>query len=299
MRILVTGGVGYIGSVLISELLKAGYEVTVVDSFLYGQKSFLDLLRYPLLQIVEGDVRDRALIKRLLNCVDAVLPLAGLVGAPICDEKPDEACQVNLDAIEMLLELRSQEQWILFPTTNSGYGIGREGIACTEETPLRPISLYGRLKVQAEQTLLERNNTLTLRLATVFGASLRMRWDLLVNYFVYQALIQKPLMLYQGHFKRNYIHIRDVAGAFLHSLEHFSDMKGEPYNVGLEEANLSKRELCLEIQKEIPGFIFRESAKGSDPDQRNYIVSNRKIEQTGFKPSISLQETHAADAVTS
>ncbi|MBI3021772.1 MAG: NAD(P)-dependent oxidoreductase [Candidatus Omnitrophica bacterium] len=290
MKILVTGGAGYIGSVLVPTLLAQGHDVTVVDNFLYEQSALLDCCHYPTLSIVRGDARDRSVIAECLRSADAILPLACLTGAPLCDRDPLEAKSVNLDAIQMLLELRSRTQRIIFPTTNSGYGIGQEGIYCTETTPLRPVSTYGRLKVDAERMILEAGNSVTLRLATVFGVSPRMRLDLLVNDFVYRAVTDGFVVLFQGHFKRNYIHVRDVARVFLHVLTKFDAMQGQPYNVGLSDANLSKRELCEEIKKQVPHFYFTEAEIGEDPDQRNYLVSNEKIERTGFTPQIALQE---------
>ena len=289
MRILVTGGAGYIGSVLVPRLLSEGHEVTVLDNFMSGQASLLAHCHHPGLAIVRGDARDRSVVSQSLKTADAILPLACLTGAPICDQRPTEAKGVNLEAVRLLLELRSPNQWVLFPTTNSGYGVGQEGIHCTEETPLRPISLYGRLKVEAEKAVLDAGNSLTLRLATAFGISPRMRLDLLVNDFVYRAVTDRFIVLFQGHFKRNYIHVRDVAAAFAHALNRFDQMKGQPYNVGLSQANLSKRELCEEIRRQVPHFHVVEAAIGKDPDERNYIVSNARIEGTGFKPTVSLQ----------
>ena len=289
MRILVTGGAGYLGSILVPTLLSEGHEVTVIDNFMYDQTSLLDCCDQPKLTIVRGDARDEALISRHLRDQEVALPLACLTGAPLCDQDPLEAKSVNLDAILLLLKLRRPEQRVIFPTTNSGYGIGQEGISCTEETPLRPVSTYGRLKVEAEEAVLAAGNSITLRLATVFGISPRMRLDLLVNDFVYRAVTDGALVLFQAHFKRNYIHIRDVARAFLHSLKQFESMQGQAYNVGLSDANLSKRELCEEIKKQIPSFYFTEAEIGEDKDKRNYIVSNEKIERTGFTPRVSLQ----------
>ncbi len=290
MRILVTGGAGYLGSVMVPMLLQEGHAVTVLDNFLYNQTSLLDCCHHPALSVVRGDARHQALLARLLQEVEVVVPLACLTGAPACERNPQEATSVNLEAIRMLMELRSREQWVIFPTTNSGYGIGQEGLECTEETPLRPISTYGRLKVDAEQVVLAAPNTLTVRLATAFGISPRMRLDLLVNDFVYRASTDGFLVVFQGHFKRNFIHVRDIARAFLHAMAHFETMKGQPYNVGLSDANLSKLELCDEIKKQLPSFYYVEAAIGEDPDQRNYIVSNAKIERTGFRPKTSLQD---------
>ena len=290
MRILVTGGAGYLGSVLVPQLLARGDEVMIVDNFLYHQTPLLECCHHPRLSIVRGDVRDRALMSECLKRAEAIIPLACFTGAPLCDRDPVGAKSVNLEAIAMLLELRRPDQQVLFPTTNSGYGIGQQGIACTEETPLRPISLYGRLKVEAERLVLEAGNSITLRLATAFGISPRMRLDLLVNDLVYRAVTEGVVVLFQGHFKRNYIHVRDVARGFIHCLEHFDAMKGQPYNLGLSNANLSKREVCEEIRKHVPRLSIIEAEVGEDPDQRNYLVSNAKIERTGFRPSVSLEE---------
>ena len=289
MRILVTGAAGYVGSVLVPALLRRGCEVIAIDNFMYNQTSLLDCCYDEKLTIIRGDARDKGLISRYLKNVDAIFPLACITGAPACDRDPATAKITNFDAVRMLLELRSEEQVIIFPTTNSGYGIGQEGICCTEEAPLNPISLYGRLKVEIEKMLLDAGNCITLRLATAFGISPRMRLDLLVNDFTYRAVNDRFVILFEAHFKRNYIHIRDVAKAFIHCLENFDRMKDEPYNVGLSDASLSKWELCEEIKKQVPDFYFIEAKVGEDPDKRNYIVSNAKIEAAGFKPDVSLQ----------
>ncbi|MBR6021739.1 MAG: SDR family oxidoreductase, partial [Kiritimatiellae bacterium] len=287
MNILVTGGAGYIGSILVPALLAEGHSVTVVDSFLYNQASLLDCCHNPALSIVRGDVRDERVVLPLLAKADAVMPLACLVGAPLCAQKPIEARSINLDAILMLLRHASPAQLFVSPTTNSGYGVGQAGVYCTEETPMNPISLYGRLKVELEKALLD-HGAVSLRLATVCGISPRMRLDLLVNDFTYRAVTDRFIVLFEAHFKRNYIHVRDVARAFLHALANFDSMRGQPYNVGLSDANLSKMELCLEIKKQVPDFTIMEAPVGKDPDQRNYIVSNAKIEATGFHPQVSI-----------
>jgi len=290
LKILVTGGAGYVGSVLVPVLLEEGYEVTVLDNFMYGQTSLLSCCYRQELKIVRGDVRDEQLVKKLVSGHDVILPLACLTGAPACQANPILAEQVNLEAIRMLLRWRSKHQMVIFPTTNSGYGIGQEGIFCTEETPLRPVSLYGRLKVKAEKAIMDAGNSISLRLATAFGVSPRMRLDLLVNDFTYRAVTDGFVVLFQAHFKRNYVHVRDIARAFLHCLRNFPVMKEQVYNVGLSEANLSKLELCQEIRKQVPNFYFVEAEVGEDVDKRNYIVSNEKIERTGFKAVISLAE---------
>jgi nucleoside-diphosphate-sugar epimerase len=291
-HILVTGGAGYLGSILVPTLLARGFAVTVVDNFLYGQTPLLDCCADEKLSIVRGDVRDERLMLPLLKKADVVMPLACLVGAPLCEQKPVEARTINLDAILMLLKNASKEQRFISPTTNSGYGVGQPGVHCTEETPMNPISLYGVLKVELENALLDAG-AVSLRLATVCGVSPRMRLDLLVNDFTYRAVTDRFVVLFEAHFKRNYIHVRDVARAFLHALDHFDAMRGQPYNVGLSDANLSKMELCLEIQKQVPAFTIMEAPVGKDPDQRNYIVSNAKIEATGYLPQVSIQRAIA------
>jgi len=290
IKILVTGGAGYIGSVLVPMLLEKGYDVIVLDNFMYNQTSLLDCCHYKNLEIIRGDTRDENLLREILKKVDVIFPLACITGAPACDRNPYEAKSVNLGAIKTIVKLRSKEQVIIFPTTNSGYGIGQEGIYCTEETLLKPISLYGRLKVEAEKTILNSGNSITLRFATCFGISPRMRIDLLVNDFVYRAVNDRYLVVYQGHFKRNYIHVRDAALAFIYCLKNFEKMKDNAYNVGLSDANISKLELCKIIKRYIPDFYYHEAEVGEDPDKRNYIVSNEKIEKTGFKAKLSLDE---------
>lgn len=291
-RILVTGGAGYLGSILVPALLARGCAVDVVDNFMYGQIPLLDCCHDEKLSIVRGDARDERLLLPLLKKADVVLPLACLVGAPLCAQKPIEARSINLDAIVWLLKNASKSQKFISPTTNSGYGIGQAGVFCTEETPMNPVSLYGVLKVELEQALLDAG-AISLRLATVCGVSPRMRLDLLVNDFTYRAVTDRFVVLFEAHFKRNYIHVRDVARAFLHGIDHFDAMQGQPYNVGLSDANFSKMELCQEIQKQVPEFTIMEAPIGKDPDQRNYIVSNAKIEATGYQPQVSIQRAIA------
>ncbi len=289
MNILVTGGAGYIGSVLVPVLLKEGYCVTVLDNFMYGQAPLLDCCHEKNLSIVRADVRDEGVLQKCLKDMDYIFPLAALVGAPLCDRDKLAAVSTNRDAIASLVKLASKAQRFIIPTTNSGYGIGQKGIFCTEATPLQPVSLYGRTKVEAEKILLDRKNAVSLRLATVFGVSPRMRIDLLVNDFTYRAVKDRFVVVFEGHFKRNYVHIRDVARAFIHTLKNFDIMKNEPYNVGLSEANLSKLELCAKIKEQVPDFMYLEAPIGEDPDKRDYIVSNEKIEKTGFKTAYSLE----------
>lgn len=288
LSVLITGGAGYIGSVLTRVLLDRGHSVTVLDNFLFDQTSLLDCCPFPNFSIIRGDCRDERILTDALRGRDVVIPLAALVGAPMCDFDQAAARTTNFGAIQSLCRLMSPSQRLLYPVTNSGYGIGQHGVECTEDSPLRPISLYGETKVEAEKAVLDRGNALTFRLATVFGSSPRMRIDLLVNDFVYRALFDRALVLFEAHFKRNYIHVRDVAKAFVHGLDHFDTMKDRPYNVGLDSANLSKKELCERIQQHIPGFVFFEAAIGKDPDQRDYIVSSARILSTGYRTDWTL-----------
>lgn len=288
LNILVTGGAGYLGSVMVPALLHDGHTVTVIDNFMWKQPSLASCCSNPRFDLVNGDVRSADSMRPLLAKADVVIPLAALVGAPLCNKDPLAATSTNKDAIKLMLSLMSKEQRVLMPVTNSGYGVGEAGKFCTEETPLRPISRYGIDKVAAEAMVLEHGNAISFRLATVFGMSPRMRLDLLVNDFVYRAVNDRFLVLFEAHFKRNFIHVRDVAAAFRHGIANFDTMKGEPFNVGLSEANLSKKELCDRISKLVPGFVVLEAPVGEDPDKRDYIVSNEKIERTGFATAHSL-----------
>lgn len=290
MKILVTGGAGYLGSILVPALLNEGYEVEVIDNFMFNQASLMDVCSNPKFSVTRGDVRDKELMKKLIKDKDIVIPLAALVGAPLCKRDNVGTRTTNYEAVKLLCEIASKNQKIIFPTTNSGYGTTTGEIYCTEETPLNPISLYGQTKVDAEKVILDREESVTFRLATVFGASPKMRIDLLVNDFVYRAINDKSLVIFEGHFKRNYIHIKDVANAFLHAIKNFETMKNEPYNVGLSSANLSKLELAQKIKEYIPSLTIIEAPIGEDPDKRNYIVSNEKIEKTGFMPNFSLDD---------
>jgi len=288
-HVLVTGGAGYLGSILVPALLAQGHRVTVLDSFIFRQSSLLDCCASEGFEVVRGDAREEDVVKPLLRTADVIIPLAALVGAPLCSRDRIGTVSTNRDAIMMLLKLASKEQRILYPNTNSGYGIGTKGVYCTEESPLNPISLYGKMKVETEQALLERGNAATLRLATVFGMAPRMRLDLLVNDFTYRAVKDRFVVVFEGHFKRNYIHIRDVARAFIHLIDNFERLKDQAYNVGLSSANLSKLELCAKIKEQVPDFVVLESPVGEDPDKRDYIVSNDKIERSGFAPAHTLE----------
>jgi len=289
-RILVTGGAGFLGSVLCEHLLAAGHQVTVIDSLLHQQMSLFHLCAQPALEFIAGDVRDERAMAPLIQKADVLIPLACIVGAPACNRDPISARSVNVDAIKLLNRIRSKEQLVVYPTTNSGYGTKTGDMYCTEETPLEPISLYGQTKVDAEKELLDSPNAISLRLATVFGMSPRMRLDLLVNHFVYAAVTDRYMVIFEKHFKRNYVHIRDVADAFLHCIDHASQMAGRPYNCGLDAANLSKEELALKIKQYVPDFFIHFAEFGQDPDKRNYIVSNQRLREAGFEARRSLDD---------
>jgi nucleoside-diphosphate-sugar epimerase len=289
-HVLITGGAGYIGSVLCEHLLDRGFRVTVLDSLLWGAAGLQHLCADPAFEFILGDARDEALVGRFAREADVLIPLACLVGAPACDRDPWTATSVNLEAVRMLNRLRSPSQLVVYPTTNSGYGTKTGDTFCTEETPLEPISLYGRTKVEAEQELLQSPNVVTLRLATVFGMSPRMRLDLLVNHFVYAAVTDGYLVIFEKDFKRNYIHVRDVADCFVHCIENGSRMAGRPYNAGLDAANLSKEELALKVKEHVPRFYLHFAEVGSDPDKRNYIVSNQRLREAGFEAKRTLDD---------
>ena len=287
-HVVVTGAAGYLGSVLCEHLLAAGYRVTAADGLLYRQRSLFHLCANPQFDFVVGDARDEQLMRRLVKDADVLIPLAAIVGAPACDRDPWLARSVNLEAIRLLAHLRSNDQLIVYPTTNSGYGTKSGDVFCTEDTPLEPISLYGQTKTEAETEILERINTVTLRLATVFGMSPRMRLDLLVNHFVYAAITDGYIVIFEKDFKRNYIHIRDVADCFIHCIENGKKMAGRPYNAGLDSANLSKEALALKIKEYVPNFYIHFGQVGTDPDKRNYIVSNQRLRDAGFQAKRSL-----------
>jgi len=289
-RILVTGGAGYLGSVMVGHLLQRGYHVTVLDNLLYGHPSLLGYCSHPKFEFVLGDARDERVLSGLIKKHDALIPLAAIVGMKACDRDPLMTRSVNYEAVALLNRLRSPNQPVISPCTNSGYGTKSGDLYCTEETPLEPISLYGVTKVEAERELLNSPNTISIRLATVFGPSPRMRLDLLVNDFTYRAVKDGSLVIYEKDFKRNYVHIDDVAECFCYCLEHFDAMKGEAYNFGLNAANLSKAELAAKIKEYVPALYVHFAEVGSDPDKRNYIVSNDKIKAKGMEAKHSLDE---------
>lgn len=288
LNILVTGGAGYLGSTMVPDLLAAGHKVTVLDNFFYKQATLNHVCHHENFSVVKGDIRLEETMLPLLKKADVVIPLAALVGAPICNMDPVGATTINHNAILMMLKHLSKDQIVLMPTTNSAYGSGDKNNFCTEESPLSPISKYAIDKVEIEKALMQHPNAISFRLATVFGMSPRMRIDLLVNDFTYRAVHDGFVILFESHFKRNYVHVRDVSRVFQHALNNFDHMKGQIYNVGLSEANVSKWELCETIKKQLPKFTFLEAPLGKDPDQRNYIVSNAKLEATGYKPIYSL-----------
>jgi nucleoside-diphosphate-sugar epimerase len=290
MKVLVTGGAGYLGSILCEHLLDAGYHVTAIDNLMYGTSSLFHLCARPQFDFVKGDVRDEGTMTRLVRDADVLIPLAAIVGAPACDRDRWLAQAVNLDAIRLLMQLRSPQQLVIYPTTNSGYGAKSGDVYCTEDTPLEPISFYGLTKAQAEGEVLDAPNTITFRLATVFGLSPRMRLDLLVNHFVYTAVTDGYIVIFEKDFKRNYVHIRDVADCFIYAMQNSAHMIGHPYNLGLDAANLSKEELALKVKHYVPNFFIHFAEYGSDPDKRNYIVSNQRLRAAGFEAKRSLDD---------
>lgn len=291
MKVIITGGAGYIGSILTREMLKNNFKVTVFDNFFFNQSNiFNDILHDKNFNLINEDVRKTNILKKELKKNDVVIPLAGIVGAPLCAKKPVLTKQINLEQIKNIVSNVSKNQIILLPVTNSGYGIGRKDKVYYETSELKPISLYGKTKVSAERAIKQHPNHISFRLATVFGVSNRMRVDLLVNDFTYVAFKKRKLVLFEEHFKRNYIHIRDVCSAFLYSLKNYKKFKNETFNVGLENANLSKLELALKIKKYVKNLKILKDKKRKDPDKRNYIVSNKKILSTGWKPAHSLDD---------
>ena len=290
MRVAVTGGAGYLGSSLVPMLLEAGHEVSVLDNFTYQENSLGGVMFHPDLAVKVGDIRDREAVRWVLEGADVVIPLAAIVGAPACNRDPVAATSVNHDAILMMLQMLGTEQHVVMPTTNSAYGQGDANHHCDEASPLNPLSQYAREKVAVERALMEHQRATSLRLATVFGMSARMRLDLLVNDFVNRALRDRFIVLFEPGFYRNYIHVRDVARLFMFTLSNLDAMSGEIYNAGLSSANLTKRELCARIQAQVPEFVVMEEEMAKDPDQRNYIVSNAKLESQGFTPETDIDQ---------
>jgi nucleoside-diphosphate-sugar epimerase len=290
-RVLVTGGLGYLGSILCEHLLDAGYGVTALDSLLYesGQQGLFHLCANPAFDFVKGDVRDETAMRSALKTADVVVHLAAIVGAAACDRDPVLATTVNVDSVRLLNRLRSRSQFVIYPNTNSGYGATSGQTYCTEDTPLEPISLYGKTKIEAERILLDSPNTVAFRLATVFGVSPRMRLDLLVNHFVHAAVKDGFLVIFEKDFKRNFVHVRDVADCMLHALANAGRMSGQAFNLGLDSANHSKEELALKVKQFIPSFYVHFAPIGQDPDKRNYIVSSARLRQAGFEAKRTLE----------
>ena len=291
-RVLVTGGLGYLGSILCEHLLDAGYRVAALDNLMYGtgQQGLYHLCSNSAFDFIKGDVRDEDTMRTALQSADIVIHLAAIVGAAACDRDTALATSVNLESVKLLNRLRSPNQLVVFPNTNSGYGATTGDRYCTEETPLEPISLYGRTKVESERLLLNSPNAVAFRLATVFGFSPRMRLDLLVNHFVYAAVKEGYLVLFEKEFKRNFVHVRDVADCLLHALGHRDRMVGNVYNLGLDSANLSKEELVMCVKQHVPNFYIHFAPIGQDPDKRNYIVSSAKLRSAGFEARRSLDD---------
>jgi len=289
MKILITGGAGYLGSVITKRMLDEGHEVIVLDKLIFNQTSLLGYTYTSKFRFVYGDVRNEKLLEKLCNEVDVIIPLAAIVGAPACDRDPVLATSINKDSVNLLLKNISSSQQIIMPTTNSAYGSGGNDNYCDENSPLNPLSLYARDKVEVEKSLMNHSKATSFRLATVFGVSPRMRLDLLVNNFCYRAITDRFVIVFEGHFKRNYIHLLDVCQAFELALSKPEQFQGEIFNVGLSTANVSKLELCAVIKQRNPEFTYLEAPLGKDPDQRNYLVSNAKIESKGFNPKVNLE----------
>jgi len=289
MKILITGGAGYLGSILTGKMLDRGYEVTVLDKLIFNQVSLLPFTSNPKFKFIHGDVRNQKLLEKLCNEVDVIIPLAAIVGFPACAAEPELAKEINFQQIVNIVKFTNGKgKKILYPNTNSGYGLGTGQLECTEESPLTPISVYGTTKCQAENFLRTSTDAIIFRLATVFGVSQRMRTDLLVNDFTYKAITDKYIVVFEKTFKRNFIHIEDVASAFVFMLKNYKTYKGEIFNVGLSNANLSKQELLEKIQSHVKDFAVVYDDYYEDPDKRNYIVSNAKVESTGWKPEWDL-----------
>ena len=290
-KVLITGGAGYIGSMLSTKLLDLGYHVTVIDLLKYDKGSLNHLYFYKNFELLREDVRKKDLIKKLIRKFDFVIPLAALVGAPLCQKFKKDAISTNFGTIKTLCKFATKKNKIIYLTTNSGYGIGEKNKFCDENSPLNPISLYGRTKCDGEDLVrLKVKNYVCFRLATVFGHSYRMRSDLLVNNFVYTALRKKKLTLFEPHFRRNFIHVRDVANAIIFTMKNFNKLKNNVYNLGLSSANISKITLAKKIKKHYKKLKIQIVKNRKDPDKRDYFVSNKKIEKKGFKATISLDE---------
>jgi len=286
--VLITGGAGYLGSVLTEVLLNKGYRVTVLDNLIYKQASVAPFAYHPNFDFVLGDVTNESTLKPLVESHDVIVPLAAIVGMPACKTQPELTVKVNYEQVKNITQWVTKNQMVLIPNTNSQYGSSTEII--TEESPFKPLSLYAETKCDAEKAVLDSGNGIALRLATVFGTSYRMRTDLLVNDFVYKALTDGYLVLFESHFIRNYIHIRDIANTFVFMIENYEKCNNNAFNVGLTSANCTKLELAQTIQKYIPDLVIVENNFKQDFDQRNYMVSNAKLESQGWVPTFTLED---------
>ena len=288
-KILITGGAGYIGSMLTSKLVNIGYDVTVIDLLKYTANSLNHLYLFKNFKLIVGDVRNKTLIRKEIKKNEFIIPLAALVGAPLCEKNKKEAISVNFNSIKLLMKYINKKHKVIYLTSNSGYGVGKKNKFCDEKSPLNPISLYGTTKVQAEKIVMKSQNVICFRLATVFGYSHRMRTDLLVNNFVFNSIKKKELKLFEPHFRRNFIHIKDVVDGILYSIKNFKRLKSNVYNLGLSSANLSKYMLAKKIKQKLKYLKIKIIKNMKDPDQRNYYVSNKKIEKKGFKAKIKIE----------
>ena len=290
-KILITGGAGYIGSKLATKLIKIGHKVTVIDILKFSSKSLNHLFSEKNFNFIKGDVRNKKLMRRLIKDNEFIIPLAALVGAPLCEKNKKEAIDVNLNSIKYLVKLISKrKKKVIYLTTNSGYGVGEKNKYCDESSPLKPISLYGRTKVEAEKVVMSHKNSVAFRLATVFGYSYRMRTDLLVNNFVFKSITEKKLTLFEPHFRRNYIHVDDVVDGIIFTLKNFKRLKSNIYNLGLSSANLTKYMLVKKIKRQLKYLKIKIIHNKKDPDQRDYFVSNKKIEKKGFKARVKIED---------
>jgi nucleoside-diphosphate-sugar epimerase len=287
-RVLITGGAGYLGSVLTEVLLSKDYKVTVIDNLIYKQTSVAPFTYHPNFDFIFGDITNESLLKSLVEKHDVIIPLAAIVGMPACKAQPELTVKVNFEQVRNITNWITKDQMLLVPNTNSQYGSSTDVI--TEESPFKPLSLYAETKCDAERAVLESGNGIALRLATVFGMSYRMRMDLLVNDFVYKAITDGYLVLFESHFIRNYIHVRDIANTFLFMIENYEKCNNNAFNVGLTSANCTKLELAESIQRYVPDLVIVQNNFKQDFDQRNYIVSNDKLENQGWKPSFTLED---------
>ncbi len=289
-KILITGGAGYIGSMLSTKLINLGNKVTVLDILEYDTRSLNHLYLNKNFTFYKKDVRDKGFLKKIVKKFDFVIPLAGLVGAPLCEKRKKDAKEINLEAVKSLISFLSKKQKIIFTNSNSGYGIGSKTKFCDENSPLNPISLYGRTKVDAEKEVMKFGNSVSFRLATVFGYSYRMRTDLLLNNLVLLSMRDKKLDIFESNFRRNFIHVNDVCDGIVFAIYNFNKLKSNIYNLGMSKANITKNEMVNKIKKYIKNLKIRKIHNKKDPDKRDYFVSNNKIEKKGFKAKIDIDE---------